>query len=175
MTHGLTNTRLYKIFTNMKQRCYNSNDPKYKFYGGKGITICNDWLENFQSFYDWAMDNGYKENLTIDRINSDNGYSPDNCRWISMLENIKHRSNEDDCSMKLQIRQERESRNWAQEDVSRQIGLTRVAYAYIETGKRYPSYPIMVKLLDLFEYNDPRELFAVVDEDPIPQGNSTTK
>lgn len=87
MTHGLSNTRLYSIFQNMKQRCYNPNDPKYGSYGGKGIAICQEWLDDFEVFYDWAMANGYRDDLTIDRKDNHKGYSPDNCRWITMKQN----------------------------------------------------------------------------------------
>ena len=71
----------------MKQRCYNPNDPKYGSYGGKGVTIFQGWLDDFQTFYNWAMENVYADDLTIDRINSKKGYAPENCRWITMKEN----------------------------------------------------------------------------------------
>lgn len=79
--------RIYRIYSNMKQRCYNSNTPTYEYYGGKGVYICDDWLNKkngFINFYDWSMNNGYSEKLTIDRINVDKNYSPDNCRWVDM-------------------------------------------------------------------------------------------
>ena len=92
MKHGLSNTRLYSIFRDMKRRCYNPNFSEFKAYGGKGIIICDEWLRNFQSFYDWAMTNGYQDDLTIDRINSSKIYSPDNCRWLTLEENSRNRS-----------------------------------------------------------------------------------
>lgn len=82
-THGLKNHKLYKVWVAMKQRCTNPKDKGYKNYGNRGIEICNDWLNDFKSFYDWAMDNGYKEGLTIDRVNNDGNYEADNCRWTT--------------------------------------------------------------------------------------------
>lgn len=77
-----TNGRLYKIFAGMKTRCYNKNRDDYKHYGKKGIKICDEWLSDFKSFYDWAINNGYKDNLTIDRKNVNGDYNPNNCRWV---------------------------------------------------------------------------------------------
>ena len=65
----------------MKQRCYNPNHRKYKNYGARGIKICDEWLGNFATFYEWAINNGYEDNLSLDRIDVDKGYEPSNCRW----------------------------------------------------------------------------------------------
>ena len=84
--HGQSHSRLYSIWSNMKQRCYNSKVPEYHLYGGRGVTICDEWLSDFRSFYDWAMSHGYEESLSIDRIDVNKGYSPDNCRWATAKE-----------------------------------------------------------------------------------------
>ena len=80
-THNKSNTRLHGIWGSMKQRCYNPNANGYENYGGRGIAICDDWVNNFQEFYDWSINNGYSDELSLDRIDVNGNYEPSNCRW----------------------------------------------------------------------------------------------
>lgn len=90
-THGLSNHRLYTIWENMIQRCYNSNNNNFVHYGERGISICDQWRFDFKSFYDWAVSNGYLEGLTIERKNNNLNYSPDNCYWATMTEQSRNK------------------------------------------------------------------------------------
>lgn len=92
-THGLSNTRLHKIWSMVIERCNNHNHVQYHRYGGRGIKMCEEWEKDFVAFYEWAMANGYEDGLTLDREDNDKGYSPDNCRWITMREQQHNRSN----------------------------------------------------------------------------------
>lgn len=91
-THGCSNTRMYSIWESMKQRCHNPKNHAYPRYGGRGIHVCAEWGA-FDNFKRWAEMNGYQDDLTLDRIDNDLGYSPSNCRWITMKEQQSNRRN----------------------------------------------------------------------------------
>lgn len=91
--HLQSDTRIYHVWEGMKQRCYNKNNSKYNIYGGKGIEVCEDWHE-FEPFYNWAIENGYKKGLSIDRIDSEGDYKPSNCKWVSIAENSQKTNKE---------------------------------------------------------------------------------
>lgn len=92
--HGMYNSRLYRIWHSMRSRCNNSNVPSYKYYGARNIKVCDEWLDEkygFETFFKWAIGNGYSDNLSIDRIDNDKGYSPENSRWATPQEQSENR------------------------------------------------------------------------------------
>lgn len=89
--HGGANTKLYRVWSGMKARCSNPNNKSFDDYGGRGIKVCEEWQRDFSAFQKWALENGYKEGLTIDRKDNDKGYLPDNCRWATIKEQNNNR------------------------------------------------------------------------------------
>lgn len=89
--HGDSRTRIYRIWNGMKNRCNNENEIGYENYGGRGITVCEEWNNSFEEFRDWSFENGYKEGLTIDRIDVNGNYEPSNCRWVTMAEQNRNK------------------------------------------------------------------------------------
>ena len=91
ITHGMTGTRLYGCYKGMMNRCYREKDIHYPAYGGRGIVVCEEWKHNAKAFIDWALENGYSDDLTIERIDVNGNYEPDNCTWIPMREQYENK------------------------------------------------------------------------------------
>ena len=92
LIHGQRNTRLYRIWGGMKARCNRPSHPYYPSYGGKGIKVCSEWETDFNAFYEWAMANGYSDELSIDRKDNNKGYEPGNCRFVTQTAQIRNRT-----------------------------------------------------------------------------------
>lgn len=92
-THGMSSTKLYTMWRDMRHRCYSKKTDRYENYGGRGIEVCNDWNEKFESFMEWAFNNGYKEGLSIDRIDVNGNYEPSNCRFVTIKEQYRNKTN----------------------------------------------------------------------------------
>lgn len=103
-THGKTTTRLYGIWCDIKTRCLNPKNRAFSWYGDRGISVCDEWKEDFQSFYDWAMENGYEDDMSIDRINVNGNYCPENCRWVSMKTQANNRRSNHQLSLNGETR-----------------------------------------------------------------------
>lgn len=91
-THGMSESRIYRIWIDMKRRCNDTRNRAFCRYGAKGIKVCKEWNDDFIAFYKWSMQNGYNNSLSIDRINNDMGYSPTNCRWTDRIVQSTNRS-----------------------------------------------------------------------------------
>ena len=133
--HGMNKTRLYEIWQGIKSRCLNPNKKRFKDYGGRGITICPEWLE-FIPFMDWSLSNGYQEDLTIDRIENDGNYEPNNCQWLTYIENNRKQK-----QIKLSLEQANEIRikynsgYYIQKHLAEEYNVSQVLISAIITNK----------------------------------------
>ena len=159
--HHMTDTRLYNTYTMLKGRCYNPNNKRYSNYGARGIKVCDEWLDKkngFMNFYKWAIENGYQENLSIDRIDVNGNYEPANCRWVNDLDQarnkektvwLKYRSYEFPLSVWAEIVKinyktlfNRYSQGWSPEEILRTPRYERKGKGFLcwEVDPKYMKY-----------------------------------
>jgi hypothetical protein len=140
-THGMKHTRLYETWDNMKGRCYRPSMECFKNYGGKGITVCDEWLSDFINFHDWAIANGYTDTMTIERKNNSKGYCPDNCTFIPQGEQSRNR----DCALgvdKVSYIKGKLKDGVSCNDLAKEFNTHPSTISKIKTGKAYPYVPI---------------------------------
>lgn len=113
--HGDFGTKLYGIWAGMKRRCYNPRTKYYKDYGGRGITVCDEWKNDYSKFKEWALANGYQEGLSIERIDVNKGYSPDNCKFITI--------NEQNSNKRISIRLQYQGKEYSIKELSKLTGI----------------------------------------------------
>lgn len=140
--NGLSKHPLYKVWKNMIDRVYRKDTHIFKYYGGRGIIVCDEWRNDFLKFYDWALHNGWREGLEIDRIDTDGNYAPENCRWVTRKENIINRRNT--------LRLEYQGRIQTLDEWCEELGLDKKSIYYRIHYAKWPvdkalSYPIIRK------------------------------
>lgn len=131
ITHGLSDHPLYKVYSNMKSRCYRTNGLSFHRYGGRGIVVCDEWLNDFNAFYNWAINNGYEPGLTIERSNNDDGYNPNNCIWAGRKDQARNRHT---TKISVDIASNIRSDTRPNPEIAREYGLDSSTISRIKTG-----------------------------------------
>ena len=134
--HGFRHTKLYAVWYNMKTRCFNKKVKQYKDYGGRGITICNEWLE-FIPFRDWSLFNGYQEGLEIDREDNDGNYEPSNCRWVTNKENLRNKRTTINMQIANEIRILYNSGYYTRKELTEKYNISKQTISYIINNKQW--------------------------------------
>jgi len=129
-TNGLSS-----VYRSMKRRCCDPRHRSYSRYGGRGITICAEWLSGFDAFHRWARDNGHRPGLQLDRINNDGPYAPENCRWVSPAVNMRNSSNAKLDEQRVRLIRARLDDGIGQREIARRFGVTQSTVSNIHTGK----------------------------------------
>lgn len=130
--------RLMHIFSGMKMRCSNKNHPRYSDYGARGILICDEWLHDSNKFCEWALNNGYMDDLTIDRIDNDKGYSPDNCRWVSQAVNTRNTR----CTkLTMDLAREIRDSNMKPKDIAKKYNVKLTSVYDVRLGRSWREEP----------------------------------
>ena len=134
--HGESYARLHNIWGLMKQRILNPNSKNYKYYGGRGITICPEWTNDYIVFRDWALTNGYKEGLQIHREN-DGNYEPDSCKWVTRTENLRHTRKTITMEIADEIRDLYKTGNFSMQELGNKYSISKQMVSYILNNKNW--------------------------------------
>lgn len=142
--HSKTNHSLYFVWHDMKDRCYNANYVHRHRYGGRGITVCDEWVNDFVAFYDWSIDNGWSKGLQIDRENNDGNYEPNNCRFVTSIVNVRNSSilKMNEYSVRTLKRMIRRFPEKSDAELSKNFGISRTTVYDIRTGKTWSDIKI---------------------------------
>lgn len=168
LSHGLSKSRIYRIYRHMVNRCSNSKVDSYPLYGGRGIVVCDEW-KRFEPFYEWAMNNGYSEVLSIDRIDNEKGYSPDNCQWSSVVDQARNKRNtvgSEEIASKVRELRANGVRN---KDVSDQLGLSRTTVSDITYHRSWSDGKTKKgseKQIVFVEFDSKKQMAHVWEKDP---------
>jgi len=122
---GTSKNRLYRCWKSIKCRCLTKSTTRYDRYGGRGITMCKEWVESFAAFRSWALKNGYEETLTIDRTDNDGNYEPSNCRWVTKRENNRNRNTKLNMAKAEEIRELYKTGNYTQEELGKMYNVSK--------------------------------------------------
>src|SRR4030067_2945389 len=138
--HGETKGKLYGIWKNMKDRCFRLKNKFYKYYGGRGITVCPEWtnkVDGYVNFRDWALSNGYKEGLIFDRENPDGNYEPSNCRFLSILESNRNKTTTITMEIANEIRELYKTGDYTQQELAEKFNISRSSISLIVNNKQW--------------------------------------
>lgn len=136
-THGFSKLPIYKVWKSMKSRCYNRSDKRYSRYGGRGIVVCVEWIISAESFVRWAIVNGYKKGLTIDRIDNNGNYSPDNCRFVTVAKNNRNSSNTHLTESDIKEIRRLDANGMMQIDIAPMFGISQQSVSKIVNNKSW--------------------------------------
>lgn len=143
LRHGQSSTRLYRVWCGIRDRCGNPRSTVYHYYGGRGIRVCDEW-QRFEAFQAWAEQNGYAEGLQIDRINTDGNYEPQNCRWVTQVQNIRNRRSTKLTATRVALARLAVASGVPRKNIAAALGVTSRNLNYALRGDSWGSVPVRV-------------------------------